>query len=79
MKYRIGDIVEDLISGKICQIVGNKEQPYYNSAIPFNKTTHVTDGHDYVLIVFQSKDEEGINWSGLLQAKEEYLKPAKIE
>lgn len=78
MKYKIGDVVTHILTGKIYRIVGTKDTPYVNNAMPFNKVAKVEPPYDYIIMQYESTDEHGHYWSGITAVQEKDLEPCEL-
>lgn len=72
MKFKLGEEVVELASGKICLVVATKNEPWVKSNDPFmRKEVFAKEGFDYLLLI---KVGDG-NYSGELDAMEYQLNP----
>jgi hypothetical protein len=78
MSYKVGDVVK-FIHTDLARVVGTKEEPYYNSAMPFNKEERVKEPYDYVIMFFSEKKADGYHWAGTQQATESQLASSEID
>lgn len=53
MKFKIGDIVEWVLTGKTHRIVATKDVPYVNNAGPDNKTIAVKASYYYIIMEYK--------------------------
>lgn len=79
MKFKTGDVVIYILTGKIYRIVGTKDTPYVNNSMPFNKVTKLETPYDYIIMQYKSTDERGHYWSGIIPVQEKDLEPAELD
>ncbi len=79
MKFKIGDVVKEILTDKIYRVVGTKDTPYVNNAMPFNKVTNVEPPNDYIIMEYKSTDERGHYWSGTISVQEKDIIPGKLD